>query len=237
MATIPINIELAGQTVAVSSVNNSFNNIQVGTANLNDDNTRTEWCSRYHVINPPAANVFNRDFAMVEDSDTTQVVNWNTFQQVNLAPAFRIQYFNLTVEPGQVLRAHFDINVTAAEFDYGEDWPTDDRQDCYQFRFYYRDANSGVVSPIGPTSTYSVSDIWNYTTTGTPPDDPPGSIGGWGIVDRIGQRCNVNLCKINTGVGNLVIDWIECRVRIVNLALLNSISIKEGDFTAFTARH
>jgi len=228
MSTIPITINAAGDSISSSVTNSDFAYFTSVTQDLAGDNTRTEWCARPHIVNPAADPVFNGNFAMVEDSDSTQVVNWNAFQQINLVPAFRVTYGTLTIEPGQVLRAHLDMNVLAAtNASVTSTLATND--DVYQFRFYYRDAVSGVVAPIGPTASYSLTNQWNiaapapgYTRTPT---------------FRIRQRCNLSLCYINTSNSNLVIDYIEARVRIANLAVLTSITIGEGDFTVLKGNH
>ena len=228
MSTIPVTINEAGDLINSATTNSNFGVFTSITQDLGGDNTRTEWCARPHIVNPAGAPVFNGDFAMVEDSNSTQVISTNVFQQINLAPAFRVTYGALTVEPGQVLRAHLDINVlAAANVSINSTILTND--DVYQFRFFFRDATSGVVAPIGPTASYSLSNQWNivspapgYTRTPT---------------FRIRQRCNLSLCYINTTGANLVIDWIEARVRIVNPAVLTSITIGEGDFTVLKGNH
>jgi hypothetical protein len=229
MPTIPITINEAGDLIDAGAVNNDFTQFSVYTPDLDGDNTRTEWCSRQHIANPPAAPVFNTSFAMVEDSNSTQVVNWNTFQQINLAPAFRITYGGLVIEPGQVFRAALDINVLATGQLANLNGTIGTADDCYQFRFYYRDFNSGLINPIGPTSTYSVSNQWNISSPA------PGYLRT--PTYRIKQRCNHSLCFINTTGAPLSIDWIEARVRIVNLANVPSITIGEGEFSALKAAY
>lgn len=222
MSTIPITINEAGDLISSTVTNSDFASFTSVTQDLAGDNTRTEWCARPHIVNPAGAPVFNGDFAMVEDSNSTQVVNWNAFQQINLVPAFRVTYGALTVEPGQVLRAHLDMNVLAAT-NAGMNGTILTDDDVYQFRFYYRDATSGVVAPIGPTASYSLSNQWNIAAPAPGYNRTP--------TFRIRQRCNLSLCYINTTNANLVIDYIEARVRIANLAVLTSITIGEGDFT------
>lgn len=228
MSTIPVTIVEAGDLINSATTNSDFGVFTSITQDLGGDNTRTEWCAREHIVNPPASPVFNGDFAMVEDSNTNQVISTNTFQQINLAPAFRVTYGALTIEPGQVLRAHLDINVLAATAaSLNSTILTAD--DVYQFRFFFRDATSGLVAPIGPTASYSLSNQWNIVSP-TP---------GFGRVPtlRIRQRCNLSLCFINTTGANLVVDFIEARVRIVNPAVLTSITIGEGDFTVLKGNY
>jgi hypothetical protein len=229
MPTIPITISEPGDLIDAATVNNDFTLFSVTTPDLDGDNTRTEWCSRAHITNPPADPVFNGNFNMIEDSDSTQLVNWNTFQQVNLAPAFRVTYGGLAVEPGQVLRAHLDINVLATGQLANLNGTINTEDDCYQFRFYFRDFNSGIVSPIGPTATYSVSNQWNIAFPA------PGYLRTPTL--RVGQRCNLSMTYVNTSGTNLVIDWIEARVRIVNLANVPSITIGQGDMTVMRGKY
>ena len=228
MPTIPITISEAGDLINAATVNNDFTQFVAYTPDLTEDNTRTEWCSRLHVVNPPGAPVFNMLQGLIEDSDSTQVVNWNAFAQVNLVPAFRVTYGGLAIEPGQVYRAHFDVNVIAAQVaNLNGTIGNDD--DCYQFRFYYRDFVSGLVFPIGPTATYSVSNQWNIAVPAPGYNRTP--------TYRIGQRCNLSLCYINTSGVNLSIDWIEARVRIVNLANVPSITLAPGTMTTMKGNY
>lgn len=230
MPTIPITINEAGDLIDAGTVNNDFTQFALYTQDLDGDNTRTEWCSRAHISNPPSSPVFNTPFNMVEDSNSTQFVNWNTFQQINLAPAFRVTYGSLTIEPGQVLRASLDINVLAATYDAGAlDGTINTEDDCYQFRFYFRDATSGVISPIGPTATYSLTNQWNIAFPAPGYTRAP--------TYRIGQRCNLSMVYVNTTGNNLVIDWFEARVRVMNTAVVTSISIGQGEMVVMKGNY
>ncbi len=230
MPTIPITIAEAGDLIDAGTVNADFTQFATDTQDLDEDNTRTEWCSRLHVVNPFANAVFNTSIGLIEDSDSTQVVNWNAFAQVNLVPAFRVTYAGLAIEPGQVYRAHFDVNVIAAQTAVPNLGLNPD-DDCYQFRFYVRDFNSGLIFPIGPTSTYSVSNQWNIAVPS------PTLGGGTAPTYRIGQRCNLSLCYINTSNANFSIDYIEARVRIVNLAIVPSITLAQGTMTTMKGNY
>lgn len=215
--------------MAVADANSSFAAFQTASAALDDENTRTEWCSRYHMDNV-GTYFINGNFAQIEDSDTTMVVNSNVFNVVALAPNFRISYLGLNLLPGESLRMHFDINVIAATFGQGGDVLTDINDDCYQFRFYYRDFNSGLINPIGDTSTYSTSNKSDH--------NPAGSGGGYPTpVNRISQRVNHSYVWMNTTGAPISIDWIEIRVRICNLLYVTSVSLKEATFQTFRVRH
>jgi len=231
MPTIPITNYEAGETMSSADANNDFTTIQANSAILDDDNTRTEWCSRFHLDQSPTPFI-NDSFGSVEDFDTTMAVTSTTFSVVALVPNFRITYSGLAFLPGETLRMHFDINAVAATIISGNatDYLTDINSDCYQFRFFFRDSVTGVTAPIGSTSTYS-------TTNKT--DHNPASTGGGNPnpVNRIGQRVNHSYCWINTTGATINIDWIEIRVRLCELAFLTSVSLKEGTFQTFRARH
>lgn len=230
MPTIPITNYEAGETMVASDANNNFTTVQSSTAILDDDNTRTEWCSRSH-LDQGATPIINDSFSAMEDFDTTMVVTTNVFSVVALAPNFRITYGGLAFLPGEVLRMHFDINAVAAAIVSGNayDVLTNINSDCYQFRFFFRNSSTGVTAPIGSTSTYS--------TTNKSDHIPLGAGGNPTAVDRIGQRVNHSYCWINTTGATINIDWIEIRVRLCEPAFLTSVSLKEGTFQTFRARH
>lgn len=229
MPTIPITTYQAGDPIVAADVNGDFTNFQAYSAILDDDNTRTEWCSRYHMDNI-GTNFITANFAQLEDSDTTMVVNTNVFSVVALVPNFRISYLGLPLEPGETMRMHFDVNVVNAVIpNNAPTILTDIDSDCYQFRFYYRDSVSGLVQPIGDTSTYSLSNKTDHT--------PAGGGGLPSPVNRIGQRVNHSYAWINTTGAPISIDWIEIRVRVVDLAFVTSVSLKEATFQTFRARH
>ncbi len=218
--------------MVAADVNNDFTNFQANSAILDDDNTRTEWCSRFHMESAPgSSNFINGDFAQIEDSDTTMVVTSTTFNVVALLPNFRISYLGLPMAPGETIRMHFDVNTIAAVFPGGvSNILTDINSDCYQFRFYYRDSVSGVVAPIGSTSTYSTSNKTDHDPTSTGGGSPT-------PINRIGQRVNHSYCWLNTTGATINIDWIEIRVRLCDTAFVTSVSLKEATFQTFRARH
>ena len=213
--------------MVAADANNDFTNFQTYSAILDQDNTRTEWCSRSHLGG--GSNFINMGFAQLQDSDTTMVVNSTTFNVVALVPNFRISYLGFQLKPGETLRMHFDINAVNAVYGPGAQALTNLDSDCYQFRFYYRDFNSGIVSPIGPTSTYSTTNKTDHALVG---------VGGVpSTVNRIGQRVNHSYAWINTTGAPIAIDWIEIRVRIVDPVFVTSVSIKDATFQTFLARH
>ena len=231
MPTIPITNYAAGETMVASDANNDFTTIQSSTAILDDDNTRTEWCSRSH-LDQGATPIINDSFSAMEDFDTTMAVTSTTFSVVALAPNFRITYSGLAFLPGEVMRMHFDINAVAAAIvsSNATQYLTDINSDCYQFRFYFRDSVTGVTAPIGSTSTYSTTNKTDHDPTSTGGGQPT-------AVNRIGQRVNHSYCWINTTNATINIDWIEIRVRLCDTAFLTSVSLKEGTFQTFRARH
>lgn len=232
MSTVSIDTYAAGDTISASALNTDFTDIQTATGQLDDLNTRTEWCSRRHIDEPNAVKTFNKDFNLIENSANTQVVVSTSFIQVALgATQFRYTPGSpIVLEPGQVLRAHFDVNIDAVVPDATFDNYVPENEDCYQFAFFYQDA-SLQVNRIGCISSYSITEI--------PHHDP-----GTGLVassasarQRYRQRCNLTLCHINTSGVNETFNYIEARVRVVDLAWIDSITLKEGTFTVFTGRY
>lgn len=233
MSTIPIQNYAAGELISAAGVNADFASIQTGTASLTDENTRTEWCSRAHIDEFPATRVFNRDFDFIENDAGTHTVNTNTWAQVVLGVPFRITYITpIVIEPGQVLRAHFDVNAMTVTTDAGvgpQDAPTLNSTDCYQFSFWYQD-DSLQVRQLGCTSTYS---------TTIRPLSPAAAL-GVGSMDeyqRIGQRCNHTLCYINNTNANITINYIEVRSRLWDTAWLDAVTLRYGTFTVLTGRY
>lgn len=228
---MPVSVDTyeGGDAMVAADVNAAYTAIAAETAILDDENTRSEWCSRQHISQAGNAT-FNLNFAQVEDSNTTQVINTNVFTQVNLVPAFRIAYGGLVVQPGEVLRCHFDINVIAATIlnpAGTSNYLANDDSDCYQFRFFFRNFVSGVEAGFGPTATYST------TNKGTA--IPPSS--GLTSVVRIGQRCSLHNCFLNATGAAISFDWIEVRARVCDTTYLSAISIKDGTFQVFRALH
>lgn len=228
---MPVSVDTyeGGDALIAADANAAYTAIAAETAVLDDENTRSEWCSRQHISQAGNAT-FNLNFAQVEDSNTTQVINTNVFTQVNLVPAFRIAYGGLVLQPGEVLRCHFDINVVAATILNPADTPAylaNDDSDCYQFRFFFRNFISGVEAGFGPTATYSTT---NKGTT-----VPPST--GLQSIKRIGQRCSLHNCFLNATGLSINFDWIEVRARVCDTAYLSAFSIKEGTFQVFRALH
>lgn len=229
---MPVSVDTyeGGDLMDSADVNADYAAIAAETAILDADNTRSEWCSREHISQAGNAT-FNLNFGQVEDSDTTQVINTNVFTQVNLLPAFRITYGApfLLLQPGEVLRMHFDINVTAATIlnpAATSRFLANDASDCYQFRFFFRNASTGVEAGFGPTATYS--------TTNKGELNPPQTLQ---IIERIGQRCSLHHCFINITAAPIPIEFIEVRARLCDTTYLSALSIKEGTFQVFRALH
>lgn len=215
--------------MVAADANADFSSFQSTSAVLDQDSTRTEWCSRSHL--GTGANFINRGFVDVTDSDSTMTVNSTTFSVVALAPNFRISYLGFPLEIGEVLRMHFDVNVVDSVI-AGGNVLANINSDCYQLRFYYRDFTSGLVFPIGSTSTYSTTNKSNHT----PSAGPPGG-GSPTSVLRTGQRVNHSYAWINKTNAPINVDWIEVRVRLCDLTFVTSIDIREATFQAFYARH
>lgn len=227
---MPVSVDTyeGGDALIAADANAAYTAIAAETAILDDENTRSEWCSREHISQAGNAT-FNLNFAQVEDSNTTQVINSTVFAQVNLVPAFRIAYGGLVLQPGEVLRCHFDINVVAATIlnpAATARYLANDASDCYQFRFFFRNFVSGVEAGFGPTATYS--------TTNKGVVNPPQTLE---IVDRIGQRCSLHNCFLNATGASISFDWIEVRARVCDTTYLSAVSIKDGTFQVFRALH
>lgn len=220
-----------GDTTSASGTNTFFTDLQTASATIDGTNTRSEWCSRYHIDQTAATPTFNTNFAQVVSS-AQQVINSAVFTQVNMGTAFRITPAQpIVLAPGQVLRAHFDTLVTAmvtpapppANF-------VTLNNDCYQFQFWYNDGITTTNFPCISTYSYSI----------LPRLDP----GAPGVPLRVSaltkkrtvQRVNHTMCYVNDTAGNLTFNWIEVRARVVNVAWITSFTINQGDFNIMVGR-
>jgi len=233
MPNIPTTTYAAGDTIVAADVNNDFTNVASASTALDDTNTRTEWVSRRHVSasNTP---VFNKNFSLVEEAVNTGSVNLTTFQQVLIgAVPFRVTFGTpVVLEPGQVLRAHFDCNVDGTLLPAPPDFelPAPGDADCYQFAFYWFTGGSAVR--VGCLSTYSVYDLTDHVSAGANPFNSQ-------ITDRQRKRQRVNhtLCYVNTTNANITVDWIEVRARLLNLSWVSLVTLAQGTLTVFTGRY
>lgn len=232
MPSIPITTYVAGDPLIAGDLNNDYTNTAISTTDLDGLNTRTEWVSRRHV---DTANVltFNKNFNLIEDSLNTQTINSTVYTQVFLGSAFRVTFGTpVTLAPGQVLRAHFDVNVDNSILPAPPDFqlPFPGNSDCYQFAFFVQDDLLNVYR-LGCRSTYSVYDLTDHVSAGANPFNAQ-------ITERkrTRQRVNHTLCYINTTGADLTLNWIEVRARLVDLAWVTAIVINEGTFTVFTGR-
>jgi len=233
MPTVPITTVSAGDPIVAGDLNADYASVAAASNTLDDTNTRTEWVSRRHVTvaNTP---VFNRNFNIVEEAISTGSVNSTVWTQVVIgATPFRVTFGTpVVLEPGQVLRAHFDCNVDNTILPAPPDFelPAPGDADCYQFAFYW--FTGGSATRVGCLSTYSVYDLTDHVSAGANPFNSQ-------ITDRQRKRQRVNhtLCYINTTNADITIDWIEVRARLLNLSWVSLVTLAQGTLTVFTGRY
>ena len=242
MPTIQTNITVEpGDATNANEINTNNNNIATATQLLDDENTNNEWCSRHHVnfsaISLTDSRVFNSNILM-DSGVTQQTVNWNAYQVINLGTDFRHSEINpgdFTLQPGEVIRLHLDINVAdITTVVSGSSVGTGAGNDTYAFRFYYSTDGGNNYLAFNCESRYS------YTIL--PRDAVPAPYGPIVITnaapyERHRQRCNHTLCFINTGNSAIAYTNIEARVKIENLAWITSLEIDDGTFTMMIARN
>jgi len=236
MATIPTKYVNPGDTIRTAQTNNAYSAIATGTANLDDDNTRQEWCSRYHIDG--ATLVTNTDFYNLNSTNTmvfnplnsnyTLINLGGTPMQINFAPA-------IVIAPGEILRAHFDVNIDAVEYatpaagflNLAAD------QDLYGFTFYWNIGGGTVQAPWSPDSYYSVTNM-TYQNPGAAFQAQSVTLSE--RAERHRQRCNLSMIYINTTNAPVTISSLEARVRVVNNVSLSSITLIDGIMTVMAPR-
>jgi hypothetical protein len=219
-----------GDTTSASGTNTFFTDLQTASATIDGTNTRSEWCSRYHIDQTAATPTFNTNFAQVVSS-AQQVINSAVFTQVNMGTAFRITPAQpIVLAPGQVLRAHFDTLVTAMVTPAPPANNVTLNNDCYQFQFWY---NDGITTTNFPCiSTYSYSIIPRLSPGAQGPAVTASAL----TKKRTVQRVNHTMCYVNDTAGNITFNWIEVRARVVNVAWITSFTINQGDFNIMVGR-
>lgn len=235
MSTVSVNSWQGGDLLSALDVNTDLTAIETETIGLlNPDNTHTEWCTRQHIADS-LPKVFNRDHDLAY-SNLTQLVNWNTFTLINLGGATPMRATGpFVLEPGQVLRVHFDINVNDLQFptpvpDTGVGATAQD--DCYEFAFQ-------ITTPL---STYYGACRAVYSASTFPRDPVPAAYttafrNELELHLRKKQRCNMSAVIINTSGANLTINNVEAHVRIRDLVWIPSLTLKNGEISAFVGAY
>jgi len=235
MSTVSVNSWQGGDLLSALDVNNDLTAIETETIGLlNPDNTHSEWCSRQH-ISDAFPKVFNRDHDLTY-SDLTQLVNWNTFTLITLGGVTPMRVTGpYVLEPGQVLRVHFDINVNDLQF------PTPapstgvgaaNQDDCYEFAFQI---TTPLLTYYGPCNAV-------YSATTFPRVAVPASYiipfrNQVNLHLRKKQRCNMSAVIMNTSGVNLTINNVEAHVKIRDLAWIPSLTLKNGEMSALVGAY
>lgn len=236
MATIPTKYVNPGDLARPVQTNNAYTAIATGTTSLNDDNTRSEWASRYHFdgttlqtntdfynLNSTNSMVFNP-----LNSNYTQINLGGTPMQIAFGPA-------VVIQPGEVLRAHFDINVDAVTYTEPAAGFLNlaNAQDLYAFTMYWNVGGGMVQAPWCPDSYYSVSNM-TYI-------DPGAFYASYSVTaslraERHRQRCNVSMIYVNTTGAPVTVSALEARVKVNNNVNISSITLKDGILTVMAPR-
>ena len=241
MATIRNEIVTPGVVMDVATINNTNNRIATVTADLDDENTNNEWCSRLHFVEgtSPTIHVCNSQFTQ-KQSTLTQVVNLNTYQLIDLGGVvdFEINDAALALDVGDVLRLHLDIGVEAvvpitpfplAAVQLGN-------FDAYGFQFYYSIDNGASYVAFDCESKYSTTVL---PTTAILAAFRPTMIALRDDLQRHRQRCNHSLCFINTSAP-LAITNVRASVKLQTTGpnqFITSITINNGTFNCIIARN
>lgn len=233
MATVTVPDIAPGDTTSAGETNTFFTDLQTASANIDGENTRSEWCSFAHVTPPvnftygPA--VFNTDFYNVS-STAAQTINSTVFTQVNMGSPFRITPVSpIVLQPGQVLRMHFDTLVSNITYPAPPAGSVVDNRDCYEFQFW-NDLAGGTAFPC--KSTYS-STIFPRSAVAT----PTSYTAAINTRRRNVQRVNHTLCYINDTGAPITYTWLEVRARLVNLTWITNIQINFGNLCILVGRY
>lgn len=235
MATIPTKYVNPGNTISSAATNTVYAGIATGTGALDDDNTRGEWCSRGHIDGTTMVN--NTDFYNVNSTSSMVFATTSTYtlitlgaqpMQINFAPA-------LVIQPGEVLRAHFDINIDAVTYNTPAAGFLNlaSPQDVYGFTFFWNVGAGLVQTPWSPDSFYSVSSMTCQ--------DPGVTFAAQSVTisergERHRQRCNLSMIYINVTNAPVTITALQARCRAVNTVTLPSITLIDGILTAMAPR-
>lgn len=235
MATIPTKYVFPGNTISSAATNTVYAGIATGTGALDDDNTRGEWCSRGHIDGATMVN--NTDFYNVNSTSSMVFATTATYtlitlgaqpMQINFAPA-------LVIQPGEVLRAHFDINIDAVTYNTPAAGFLNlaSPEDVYGFTFFWNVGAGLVQTPWSPDSFYSVSSMTCQ--------DPGVTFAAQSVTisergERHRQRCNLSMIYINVTNAPVTITALQARCRAVNTVTLPSITLIDGILTAMAPR-
>jgi hypothetical protein len=235
MAVIPTKYVNPGDTIRSAPTNTVYTGIATGTAALDDDNTRQEWCSRQHIDGATMVN--NTDFYNLNSTNSMVFATSATYtlidlggtpMQINFAPA-------IVIQPGEVLRAHFDINIDAVTYNTPAAGflSLASPQDVYGFTFFWNIGAGAVQAPWSPDSFYSVSAMTCQ--------DPGVAFQAESVTiseraERHRQRCNLSMIYINVTNAPVTISSLEARCRVVNSVTLTSITLIDGILTVMAPR-
>jgi hypothetical protein len=235
MAVIPTKYVNPGDTIRSAPTNTVYTGIATGTAALDDDNTRQEWCSRQHIDGATMVN--NTDFYNVNSTSTmvfatsaayTLITLGATPMTINFAPAAVIQ-------PGEVLRAHFDVNIDSVTYatPAAGFLSIASPQDVYGFTFFWNIGAGLVQAPWSPDSFYSISAMTQQ--------DPGAAFAAQSVAkselaERHRQRCNLSMIYINVTNAPVTVSALQARVRVVNSVTLTSMTLIDGILTAMVPR-
>lgn len=235
MATIPTKYVFPGNTISSAATNTVYAGIATGTGALDDDNTRGEWCSREHIDGATMVN--NTDFYNVNSTSSMVFATTATYtlitlgaqpMEINFAPA-------LVVQPGEVLRAHFDINIDAVTYNTPAAGFLNlaSPEDVYGFTFFWNVGAGLVQTPWSPDSFYSVSSM---TCQDPGVTFAAQSVARSELGERHRQRCNLSMIYINVTNAPVTITALQARCRAVNTVTLPSITLIDGILTAMAPR-
>jgi len=235
MAVIPTKYVNPGDTIRSAPTNTIYTGIATGTAALDDDNTRQEWCSRQHIDGATMVN--NTDFYNVNSTSTMVFATSAAYTLITLgATPMTINFSpSVVIQPGEVLRAHFDVNVDSVTYNTPAAGflSLASPQDVYGFTFFWNIGAGLVQAPYSPDSFYSISAMTCQ--------DPGSAFQAQSVIiseraERHRQRCNLSMIYINDTNAPVTISALQARVRVVNSVTLTSMTLIDGILTAMAPR-
>jgi hypothetical protein len=240
MSTIKTNPAIPGKVATAAEANATYAAIQTGTAALSDLNEQTEWATWNHIDSVTQESVFTSDvndfcnsvgiFDLLVENFTVVDLG-GTPMRMTYAPPVTYQFSN------EFMRVHADINVD----DVGEiNLPSilNGAQDCFFLQLWYRDG-LGVYHAFPCKWGYSVTNMLTEDTTAIDIEfsvtyDDHAAFTTYAMHHpRRRLRCSV------TGFIPIVasgIDRIELRARLVDNAVVTSVSFKEATMTSMMIR-
>ena len=142
-----------GEVTKASDVNNAYSGIATAPGSIDQENTRNEWVSHYHISNVTNITAYAQGKEDVGNNTTYNSATWVDVDQTPGGGALISLSPNVTLNEGDIMRIHANV--------YIEDISLNDRRtDYYWFRFNSNMSINGAASADVPLGLQ-----WGYSMT------------------------------------------------------------------------